>query len=135
MKPNLRTARASLFLLAGLAVLGLAGCSKSAPTAAEVRAEWMEKTRRAIPDPVRAGQTSEIVGRLLDAHEARAAALREASDRLTALNADYHTTQEQLLTVYHDYENRQREAATRFRDDLLALRRQVSPAEWEAIVD
>ncbi len=135
VKPDLRAARAVVLLLAALAGLALGGCAKTPPTAAEIRAKWMEKTRTTFPDPARAREISELVGRLLDAREERTAALRDASNRVAALNADYHATGEQFAAAYQEYENRQREAAAKFREDLFALRRQVSAAEWEALVD
>jgi hypothetical protein len=120
--------------LMGLA-LAFAGCNRTPRSATEVRAEWMDKTNQAITDPIRAQQIAEIVSRLLDSQEARAAALESASNRLAASNADYHATTEQAMAVYDEYEARQREALTRLKDDVLALRRQVSDAEWQVLVD
>ena len=134
MKHTLRKAAHAL-LLPGLIGLALAGCNRTPPSSAELRAQWMDKTNQAVTDPARAQHIAEIVGRLLDSQEARAAALEAASDRLAASNANYHTTAEQALAIYDEYEARKREALTRLKDDVLALRRQVSDAEWQVLVD
>jgi hypothetical protein len=122
-------------LLAGLACLALAGCSRTPPSAAEVRARWMEKTNQVITDPARARQIAGMVGRLLDAQEARTAALQSAGDRLAAFNADHRGTREQAMAIYDEYEARQREMLVKFKADLLALRGQMSADEWKRLVD
>lgn len=134
-KPKSWTWPARLLLCVGIVATALPGCSRVQPTAAEVRAQWREKTHQAIRDPVRARQVAERVGRLLDAQEAGNAALQAASEHFVALNADYHATSEQVTATYQEYEARQREALVKFRDELFALRREVSPAEWAILVD
>jgi len=135
MKHNFRKVVAHALLLPGLVCLALAGCTRAPPTAAEVRARWMEKTNQAITDPARAQQIAGMVSRLLDTQEAKAAALQATSDRLAALNADYHATAEQAMAVYDEYQASQREALTKFKDDVLALRGQLSDAEWQSLVN
>jgi hypothetical protein len=122
-------------LLAGLVCLALAGCSRTPPSAAEVRARWMEKTNQVITDPARAQQIAGMLGRLLDAQEAKAAALQSVGDRLAAFNADHYGTRAQAMAIYDEYEARQREMLVQFKADLLALRRQMSAAEWKRLVD
>ena|SRR5688572_23482120 len=134
-KSNFWKRHARLLLLVGVAVMAWSGCSRSHPTAAEVRAAWVARTHQVIEDPVRAQQIASLVGELLDAQEARAAALQAASERFAALNADYHATNEQLVAVYEEYAARQREALTLFRDDLFLLRRQMSASEWKRLID
>jgi len=88
-----------------------------------------------ITDPARSQQIAGMVGRLLDAQEAKTAALQAAGDRLAALNDDYHANGEQMTAIYAEYEARQREMLVKFKDDVLALRRQMSAAEWKSLVD
>jgi predicted component of type VI protein secretion system len=135
VNPNFSKVIVQTLLLPGLVCLVLAGCTKTRPSAAEVRVRWTEKTNQTITDPARAQQIAVMVGRLLDAQEAKAAALQSASDRLAALNSDHHATSEQAMAIYEECEARQREMLTKFRDDVLALRRQLSAAEWQSLVD
>lgn len=135
MKHHSRKVIVSALLLPGLVCLALAGCNRTPPSAAEVRARWADKTKQTITDPARAQQIAGMVSQLLDAQEAKAAALQSASDRLAAMNADYHATGAQAMVIYDEYEARQREMLTKFKDDVLALRRQLSAAEWQGLVD
>jgi hypothetical protein len=135
VKHNSRKVIVLVLLLPGVVCLALAGCTRTPPSAAEVRARWMDKTNQTITDPARARQIAEMVGRLLDAQEAKAAALQSASDRLAALNTDYHATSGQAMAIYDECEARQREMLTKFKDDVFALRRQLSADEWKKLVD
>lgn len=123
-------------LLSACLGLVLTSCSKSPPPSlAEVRAGWTEKVNEAIKDPVRAKAVDALVGQLLEAQQARAAALELAANQLATMNADYHASHEQLMAVYQDYETKQLEAVTAVKNAIFAIRKQVTAKEWDAIVD
>ena len=121
-------------LISGLACLALVGCAKPPPTVEQVHAHLTETINRVIKDPARAQQVSGLAGKLLDQQQSMAGDLTSTVDQFAALNTDYTASNDQYTALYSDYQSKRKAAQMKFKDDIFALRKEVSAEEWKEII-
>ncbi len=114
-------------------LLGSACTQKAPPTPEEMRADWSLRIHRAIADQPRAERVTALAWQLVDGQQSLSRELNATAERMAALNADHAATKDAYLSLYNDFASRQRAAQLQLKDQILAMRREVSADEWKSI--
>ena len=123
--------------LAAAALLGCAAsCSSSRHDLASLdrkAGEWGATVDRAVRDPERAARVKTLGAELGQLQRTMAQEVAALDEKAEALNADYAATPEQARDLARGYADQRRSAFGRYRDLVLAMRREVTPAEWKEL--
>ena len=114
-------------------LIGSACTHKAPPTPEEMRAEWSQRIHRVVADPARAERATAIAWQLVAGQQALSRELGSTTERMAALNADHAASKDAYMALYEDFASRQRAAQLQLKDQVLALRREVSADEWKSI--
>lgn len=136
MRPRspLRIARSAA--LAACMAATLAACSSPAKRTASPgvsTAEWSTTVDRTIPDAARAAKVKALGQQLAELQRSMESEFAELDQRAVALNARYDTTPEEARAFVREFADRRRVAFARYRDLVLAMRAEVSAAEWKKL--
>jgi hypothetical protein len=88
---------------------------------------------RTIPDAARAAKVKALGQQLAELQRSMDSEFAELDQRAVALNARYDTPPEEARALVREYADRRRVAFARYRDLVLAMRAEVSAAEWKKL--
>ncbi len=136
MDRNAWSSTAARWLVAAALICAAASCSRTKHDLASLdrrAGEWTATVDRTVHDPERAARVKALGAQLGELQRTMARDLAALNEKAATLNADYAATPEQVRELARSYADERRAAFARYRDLVLAMRREVNAAEWKEL--
>jgi hypothetical protein len=127
--------------LAWIAVLLAAGCFGSCASSpekglplTEANSQWNATVEKHIPDAQRASKLKQLGQQLVELQNSTSRDIAGLNEKAAALNENYESTREEAQQLVAALFEKRNSALAQYRDIIFAMRREVSPEDWNALM-